>query len=156
MMASRKTRSVALATLSSLLIAVALTSFFLGRQSPEAAPPEVAMGQLQGAAGEQPASQYEREMVLFVDRGCVRCHRHNAVADLGLTLKVGPELTRLGDPASGLPADPNYLRAWFKDPRAIRPNTIMPDLNLSDEEIDDLLVFLLTDSPNPLNNNGLR
>jgi cytochrome c1 len=156
MMASRKTWSAALATLSSILIAVALASFFLARQSPEAAPPEVAVGRFQGPSGDQLDSQYERGMALFVDRGCIRCHRHSAVADLGLSLEVGPELTRLGDPASGLPAEPSYLRAWLKDPGAIRPNTIMPDLNLSDDEIDDLLAFLLAGSPNPSNNTGLR
>jgi hypothetical protein len=156
MMASRKTWSLALATLSSLLVAVALTSFFLARQSPEAAPSDVAVGQFQGAAGDQPDSQYKRGIMLFVDRGCVRCHYHSAVANLGVSLEVGPELSRLGDPASGLPSDPRYLRAWLKDPRAIRPNTIMPNLNLSDGEIDDLLAFLLANSPNPSNNTGLR
>jgi len=37
------------------------------------------------------------------------------------------------------------VRSWLKDPRAIRPNTAMPDLGLRQEEIEALLAFLAAD-----------
>jgi cytochrome c2 len=35
------------------------------------------------------------------------------------------------------------LRKWLKDPAAMKPSTQMPNLGLSDEDIEDLIAFLL-------------
>jgi cytochrome c oxidase subunit 2 len=39
-------------------------------------------------------------------------------------------------------ADPEYLRRWLANPSALKPNTEMPNLGLSETEIDALVAFL--------------
>jgi cytochrome c1 len=48
---------------------------------------------------------------------------------------TGPDL-------AGYRADPVFLRRWLRDPQAVRPATRMPDLGLSDAEIEALSAFL--------------
>ncbi len=90
-------------------------------------PPAVA-----AAATYDPAA-YGR--ALFQAKGCVGCHTHSAV-NPGSGIAVGPEL-------SSRPLDPDFLRSWLKDPAAVRPGTQMPNLRLSDEEIEALIAFLV-------------
>ncbi|HEY4688933.1 MAG TPA: c-type cytochrome [Anaerolineae bacterium] len=75
---------------------------------------------------------------LFLAQGCVVCHEHNAVrearAELG-SFTIGPDLTNFR-------ADPMYLHRWLKDPSSVKPNTEMPTLGLSDDEIEALIAFL--------------
>lgn len=86
---------------------------------------------------------YEAGKALFVAKGCVTCHRHAEVGYSGFQAAVGPDLTRAGRPGSPVPPSRDYLRAWLKDPPAIRRGTQMPNLGLTDQEVDDLLTFLL-------------
>jgi mono/diheme cytochrome c family protein len=73
---------------------------------------------------------------LFLAKGCVTCHRHDAIsADGNDRLNIGPDLT-------SYQPDPAFVRAWLRDPAALRPNTQMPNLRLSDGEIEALLAFL--------------
>lgn len=72
---------------------------------------------------------------LFVAKGCVACHRHEAVGSIG---GVGPNLT-------AYVANPAFLRLWLKDPADVKPKTQMPDLELSQEEIGALIAFLSVD-----------
>ena len=46
-----------------------------------------------------------------------------------------PDLTKLK-------IDADYLRRWLHDPKALKPATTMPNLNLTDDEIDALVAFL--------------
>lgn len=80
---------------------------------------------------------------LFRAKGCVTCHRHNAVA------KPTPgslEEAIQGDGAApnftNYQPDPDFVRAWLRDPAAVRPGTRMPNLELSETEIDALIAFL--------------
>ncbi|HET7089061.1 MAG TPA: c-type cytochrome [Anaerolineae bacterium] len=87
----------------------------------------------------QPISS-EFGQALFVAKGCVVCHQHEAVREARKEFagfSVGPNLTQreLG---------PEYLRRWLKDPSAIKPRTEMPTLDLSDDEIEALVAFLTT------------
>jgi len=75
---------------------------------------------------------------LFQAKGCVGCHQHNAV-NPGSGVPVGPEL-------SSRSYDPDFLRSWLKDPPAVRPGTQMPNLQLSAEEIEALIAFLVSES----------
>ncbi|MBI3942064.1 MAG: c-type cytochrome [Chloroflexi bacterium] len=75
---------------------------------------------------------------LFLAKGCVMCHQHEAVkaerrefADF----HVGPDLTNIT-------SDPAYLRRWLQDPSGVKPDTMMPALGLRDEEIGALIDFL--------------
>jgi hypothetical protein len=42
--------------------------------------------------------------------------------------------------------NPDFLRQWLRHPRAIRPNTFMPNLDLSEAEIEALVAFLSADA----------
>jgi cytochrome c1 len=42
--------------------------------------------------------------------------------------------------------DPAFVRTWLKDPQAVRPNTAMPNLGLTETEIEALLAFLQTNT----------
>jgi len=85
----------------------------------------------------QPVSS-EFGQALFIAKGCVVCHQHDAVREARkefADFSVGPNLTHRE-------LDPEYLRRWLKDPSAIRPDTFMPTLGLSDDEIEALVSFL--------------
>jgi cytochrome c1 len=59
-----------------------------------------------------------------------------AGADLDLGTVMGaPDLTHYRP-------NPAFVRQWLRDPSAVRPGTDMPNLRLSDEEIEALLAFL--------------
>ncbi|MCI0393869.1 MAG: c-type cytochrome [Chloroflexi bacterium] len=86
-----------------------------------------------------PDSLAGRGQALFMAKGCPTCHRHEAIArqvegfafnDVG-----APDLTNYQ-------GDPEFLRTWLKDPAAVRPGTFMPNLGLSQEEIEALIAFL--------------
>jgi mono/diheme cytochrome c family protein len=72
---------------------------------------------------------------LFQAKGCPACHRHDGVGSSGFSTQVGPNLTNY-EP------DPDFIWDWLRDPAAVRPNTQMPNLNLSEEEIEALIGFL--------------
>lgn len=76
---------------------------------------------------------------LFVAKGCVVCHRHESLASLRRTidfyLDEAPDLSRVS-------ADAEYLHRWLRDPKAVKPATYMPNLNLAASEIDALVAFL--------------
>ena len=75
---------------------------------------------------------------LFSAKGCVTCHHHGAIPGSGqLGGSDVPDLTNYT-------VNVEFLRTWLKDPRAIRPNTWMPNLELKKDEIEALIVFLST------------
>jgi mono/diheme cytochrome c family protein len=85
---------------------------------------------------------------LFRAKGCIGCHTHAAVS--GARMQIGPDLTdlaaRAADRVAGLDADA-YVRQSLRTPSAfIVPgytSVAMPDLQLTDAEIDALVAFLL-------------
>lgn len=95
---------------------------------------------------------YEKGKALFVAKGCVTCHQHEkaGVSD-SMSYRVGPNLTHIESvPYDSLPNDADFLRKWLKDPAAMKPSAQMPNLGLSDEDIEDLLAFLLADERTPM------
>jgi mono/diheme cytochrome c family protein len=80
------------------------------------------------------ASLLSSGRALMTRAGCYGCHkvagherwRSEAPALDGLSLKTHPE----------------WLRAWIRSPRSLRPATWMPDFHLDDAEIDALTAFL--------------
>ncbi len=75
---------------------------------------------------------------LFVAKGCIQCHTNSRVTIAKNMHPFGPDLT-----FSKRTAD--YLQTWLADPSALKPGTQMPNLHLSDAEIDTLVTFLQTD-----------
>ena len=78
---------------------------------------------------------------LFVSKGCLVCHvnpRASVVRE-GLDMEDVPNLTTVK-------LTPDYLKKWLHDPSAIKPGTQMPNLNLSDGEIDALVAFLVANN----------
>ena len=84
-------------------------------------------------------SQVEQGRRLFIAKGCVVCHTHDAVSDvkrvIDFNMDEAPNLT-------DFTATPNYLAKWLDDPASLKPKTYMPQLNLSDDEIGALVEFI--------------
>jgi cytochrome c oxidase subunit 2 len=40
--------------------------------------------------------------------------------------------------------NPENLAKWLRDPQAAKPGSFMPNLNLSDAEVDELVAYLET------------
>lgn len=76
---------------------------------------------------------------LFIAKGCIVCHANNrvmAAREGMMDFSDVPNLTTVR-------LDRDYLRRWLQNPAAVKPTTQMPNLNLSDGEIDALAAFLL-------------
>ena len=52
---------------------------------------------------------------------------------------LGPEL-------SDYSSAPDFLAQWLADPASVDPNTVMPDLDLDEAEIEALIAFLNADA----------
>ena len=97
----------------------------------------------------QPASAItSRGALLFATKGCTGCHTHASFPNA--RMQVGPDLTavaeRAGTRVSGLDARA-YIRQSLREPGAYRVpgySALMPDLRLTDEQIDALTAFLLS------------
>ena len=81
-----------------------------------------------------------RGEVLFRAKGCATCHVHGRIPGRTGEFSGGypgtaPDLTSYAN-------DPELLRRWLRDPQAVKPTTAMPNLDLSDGEIADLIAFL--------------
>jgi len=70
---------------------------------------------------------------LFVAKGCVNCHAHRDFTSAPDSF--GPVL-------SNYQPEADYVRRWLRDPAAIKPATQMPNLQLSEAEIDALIAYL--------------
>ena len=91
-----------------------------------------------------PATKKGRET--FLSLACVGCHTVKGTVAAG---KVGPELTHVASKksiAGGVlsPVDEANLSKWIKNPPAVKPGTLMPNLGLSDDQIHDIVQWLLT------------
>jgi cytochrome c551/c552 len=88
-----------------------------------------------------------RGALLFATKGCTGCHTHASIPSAHM--QVGPDLTHVADRAptrvAGLDARA-YVRQSIRDPGAYHVpgyTAVMPDLGLSDTDIDALIAFLL-------------
>lgn len=91
---------------------------------------------------ESSISQVEYGKQLFVAKGCITCHYNNKVAGSSDYWTIGP----MSAPnLSNFSADPLILEMRLKDPTSVNSNSQMPQLNLTEEEIDALIVFINSD-----------
>jgi len=103
---------------------------------------------LTSTPGAQPAVTASRGALLFATKGCTGCHTHASFPNA--RVQVGPDLTavaeRAGTRVTGLDARA-YIRQSLREPGAYRVagySALMPDLRLTDEQIDSLTGFLLS------------
>ena len=86
----------------------------------------------------------DRGKALFDAKGCIACHQvHGKGGDVGpsLTTQVPefPQGTWVGDKLQG-----GWIYKWLRNPQALVPDTLEPNLGLSDQEALDLTAYLLT------------
>ena len=80
----------------------------------------------------------------IMESTCAACHLVEGTAAQGA---VGPELThfasesQIADVAENTPEN---LRDWLADPPAMKPGTAMPNLGLTDQQLDALVEYLYT------------
>lgn len=81
----------------------------------------------------------------FYGNSCVNCHRVDGTTAKGV---FGPDLTKLMTRqtigAGVAPLTPENLRAWVRDPQTLKTGCLMPDMKLSDREVDSITAYLLT------------
>lgn len=66
--------------------------------------------------------------------GCLSCHTVG-----GLGSDFAPALEGVGDKLT-----PNFLRQWISDPKSFDAKTVMPDLRLSDREVNNVVAYLMS------------
>jgi cytochrome c oxidase subunit 2 len=98
--------------------------------------------QHQPAFGSDAVSEGQR---IFETTACVNCH---AVSGTVANGHFGPDLTHLMSRdtiAAGAAANtPDNLRLWIRDPDAIKPGSLMPAMQLSEQQLDALTAYLET------------
>jgi cytochrome c oxidase subunit 2 len=80
---------------------------------------------------------------LMRTKGCVGCHSLRGVSEAS---RVGPNLTHMASRtqiAGMMPYSTENMRSWLADPSQ-KPGARMPDLNLTQEELDALVAYLDT------------
>ena len=67
-----------------------------------------------------------------------------AYGALGLIWPFAPMHLRETIAAGCVPNTPEQLRAWVRDPAALKPGALMPAMQLDDRRLDALVAYLLT------------
>ena len=82
---------------------------------------------------------------VFNATACINCH---AIAGTAAQGRFGPDLTHLMSRetiAAGVVRNAAAdLRRWVQNPAAIKPGSLMPSMNLTDKELDEVTAYLLT------------
>src|SRR5258706_602745 len=85
----------------------------------------------------------EEARAAFLSLSCVNCHSVSGTSASGT---FGPDLSHLMSRAalgSGvIPNTPENLRAWVKDPQAIKKGNLMPNMQLNSRELDEVVTYL--------------
>jgi len=82
---------------------------------------------------------------IFESEACMNCHTIEGTTAHGT---FGPDLTHLmsrATIAAGAAANtPRNLHAWIEDPNTFKPGALMPAMQLSDQEINEVVAYLTT------------
>ncbi len=87
----------------------------------------------------------KRGEAMFIAYGCGGCHQLQHVRKA--TGLVGPPLDGIALRvfiAGRLENKPDNLQHWIRDPQAVSPGTVMPDLNVGQQDARDISAFLYT------------
>jgi cytochrome c1 len=81
--------------------------------------------------------QVEQGKQLFYSKyACQSCHIVDTKTDKGY---IGPTLTQVGGRLNAA-----WIYGWLKNPQALRPGTIEPNRNMSDEDARALTAYLMS------------
>jgi cytochrome c oxidase subunit II len=97
---------------------------------------------------QQPAVRDEKATAgrqVFETTACINCHTIKGTVADG---RFGPDLTHLMArqtiAAGAAENTPEKLRLWIQSPDAIKPGSLMPAMQLSDENLDAVVAYLET------------
>jgi cytochrome c oxidase subunit 2 len=97
---------------------------------------------------QQPAAQdsaVEAGKTAFERRACMNCHTVSGTAATG---RFGPDLSHLMSRATlasgAMDNTPANLRQWIKSPDTFKRGALMPAMQLSDEQLDQVTAYLET------------
>lgn len=98
----------------------------------------------QQAPAAEPTTQLAQQgQQVFITSACVGCHTIEGTPAQG---KAGPDLTHFGSrtmiAGGALANTPENLADWLRNPQAAKPGNLMPNLNLSETAIDQLVAYL--------------
>jgi len=83
--------------------------------------------------------------LVFERTACINCHAVGGTVGDG---RFGPDLTHLMSRdtlgSGALNNSVEGLRAWVKSPNQVKPGVLMPAMNLSDADLDQLVAYLAT------------
>lgn len=107
------------------------------------------------AAEPAPGTLAAEGKALFQGRGCAGCHTIRGVNELPRDLEVlptgrewAPDLTHVGSrgtfAGSLFELNPTELAQWLRNPPARKDGSLMPNLGLSQAEIEQLVAYLLS------------
>ncbi len=88
------------------------------------------------SATNTPATVEHGRQLFYSKYACQSCHIADTKTDKGY---IGPTLTQVGSRLT-----PAWIYAWMRNPQALRPGTMEPNQNLSDEDARALTAFLMT------------
>ena len=97
---------------------------------------------------QQPAQQDPTVVagrLIFEKQACMNCHTVSGTAATG---RFGPDLTHLMSRATlasgAMDNNPANLRQWIKSPDTFKRGALMPAMQLSDEQLDQITAYLET------------
>ena len=97
-----------------------------------------------------------RGRAAFRGKTCIKCHAIGGAAELPSTAggevpppsRVAPDLTHLAERrtlgAGVIANDPEDLARWLREPDVVKPASHMPNLNLTTDEVNDLVAYFET------------
>lgn len=99
-----------------------------------------AAGQRQNAVAD---AAVEADRIQFLSLSCVNCHTVSGTAATGT---FGPDLSHLMSrdtlAAGVVPNGVENLRAWIKEPDAVKPGSLMPNMQLTPHQLDEVVSYL--------------
>jgi cytochrome c oxidase subunit 2 len=111
-------------------------TWLAAQQQPAAAPTDPAAAQ-----GQQ----------VFMNAGCVFCHKVQGLDDKEIdrsSVDLGPDLTHLASrmtiAGASLTENRGNLAGWVVDPQHVKPGSLMPEMYLNSEDLQNLLAYLET------------
>jgi len=85
------------------------------------------------------SNSVEKGLIIFKSKACESCHNEKS--------EIAPSLTgfsRRDQIAGTVKNTTDNLRIWLKNPQAVKPGTMMPNLYLSDDDVEVLIAYLQT------------